>query len=757
MIIYDAGEYHLGFIWSFEGSTIPKATLFSLPAAFMAMVWSYLLHTYPEELRFVQAMSQSAVWSILVAVLGILLGFRTNKAYARFWEGTTLVQQMRAEWFEACNNLVAFSKMALMKSPKDLQTRNLVKKFQYTLIRLVSLMHGAALRQVTGGDGEEFDVLDVHGLDDESMDYLGLECALHDINRVEVLLHWVQVLITDSIADGVLVVPPPILTRSYQTLSRGMVNLHNVRKLADVPFPFPLSQIIIVLLLVQTCVTPLLVAALLQSMPGVFIITFLPMFGMWSITLISGELEQPFGQDPNDLPLAELQFEMNNSLLMLLDERSQVTPGLKEDAIMDVHTLRNHLGEPSSSTAFLGTVTVANVRQSRMKKSKKSIISADGRASAAWAGDTNPVRPPADSPSTIESVLSPQEEAEETKSETTVSKAGSVHAKADVDMHSSLSKENTAHSQTVACFSSYSLPGEPPCQATVVDVGGMKPILAEAGPVPNAVQTAQAVHTMHAVQTTQMTRTDRTQNISLLEQTQTLSPNIACESPRCESAAPHHGVLPPTVDGFPNGIHGASGRGNSFSSDFEDAPEFRNVRVLEEPEPPKDSFVAGPLFGSFSAAAPRFETATQSADPIPPTAGARLFDGGRWDSSDMGQLNLPTPAETGRSLVDDNPVLRGIRTGGLSGKRCVEQPRGPTHSEESAPQPGYSQASVRPADAPSAKPKAGTTRKNAGRGSSVKDNDCSREGGPSDTSAVSQSKPKPRKDESVRSTDQKAL
>eukprot|EP00927_Polykrikos_kofoidii_P037735 TRINITY_DN3195_c0_g1_i2.p1 TRINITY_DN3195_c0_g1~~TRINITY_DN3195_c0_g1_i2.p1 ORF type:complete len:776 (-),score=105.58 TRINITY_DN3195_c0_g1_i2:164-2491(-) len=375
MIIYDAGEYHVGFIWSLEGSTFPKAAMFSVPAAVLGIVCRWMLNAYPGMLFEVSHFGNSAAWSVTVTVLSVLIGFRTNKAYARFWEGTTLVQQMRAEWFEACNNLMAFSKMAIVKAPKDQEVQRRVFVFQNTLIRLVSLMHGAALRQVTGGDGEgeEFEVLDVQGLDDESMDYLGVECGLHEINRVEVLLHWVQVLITDSIGDGVLVVPPPILTRSYQTLSRGMVNLHNVRKLADVPFPFPLSQMIIVLLLIQTILTPLLMAALFQTFTGVFVFTFIPLFGMWNITFISGELEQPFGQDPNDLPLSELQFEMNNSLLMLLDDRAQRAPGLKDNAIMDTAQLRAHLGDPESSTSFLGNPPPLSDRISRMKKNRSSV------------------------------------------------------------------------------------------------------------------------------------------------------------------------------------------------------------------------------------------------------------------------------------------------------------------------------------------------------------------------------------------------
>eukprot|EP00927_Polykrikos_kofoidii_P052667 TRINITY_DN4657_c0_g1_i5.p1 TRINITY_DN4657_c0_g1~~TRINITY_DN4657_c0_g1_i5.p1 ORF type:complete len:658 (-),score=76.91 TRINITY_DN4657_c0_g1_i5:299-2272(-) len=354
MILYDAGDYHLGFIWSLQGSTLPKAATFGLPSAGMALIWRWLLNTYPKQMTPYVNMNVSVSWSIFTVVLGMLLAFRTNKAYARFWEGTTLVQQMRAEWFEACSNLMAFSKMAILKDPTNPLVKQKSLSFGFTLVRLVSLMHGAALRQVTGGDGEEFDVLDVGGLDDESLDYMNGDCAIHDVNRVEVLLHWVQVLITDSIHEGILVTPPPILTRSYQTLSRGMVNLHNVRKLADVPFPFPLSQMLIVLLLIQSVVTPIFVSQLIEGYFGVMVLAFLPTFGMWSITFVSGELEQPFGQDPNDLPLCELQYEMNNSLLMLLDDRAARPPTLKQDAIMDVDVLRAHLGDHGSTTEILG-------------------------------------------------------------------------------------------------------------------------------------------------------------------------------------------------------------------------------------------------------------------------------------------------------------------------------------------------------------------------------------------------------------------
>merc|ERR1719261_1100858 len=148
---------------------------------------------------------------------------------------------------------MAFSKVAVQK--EEVKMRDGVQDFQSILVRLMSLMHGAAMRQI-GGNVEEFEVIDVFGLDDESLKYLGL-CEARQVNQVELLLHWIQVLITDAITPGVMCIAPPILTRAYQTLSRGMVNLHNARKLADVPYPFPLSQIHVVLIWIHMLVTPI--------------------------------------------------------------------------------------------------------------------------------------------------------------------------------------------------------------------------------------------------------------------------------------------------------------------------------------------------------------------------------------------------------------------------------------------------------------------------------------------------------------------
>merc|ERR1719247_454110 len=87
-------------------------------------------------------LTSSQLWAAMAATLTFMIAFRTNKAYGRFWDGTTLLHQMWGEWFDATSCLIAFSSLALNEKPKE------VENFRHTLIRLMSLCHGSALDEI---------------------------------------------------------------------------------------------------------------------------------------------------------------------------------------------------------------------------------------------------------------------------------------------------------------------------------------------------------------------------------------------------------------------------------------------------------------------------------------------------------------------------------------------------------------------------------------------------------------------------------
>eukprot|EP00439_Symbiodinium_sp_Y106_P036468 s3449_g4.t1 len=338
-----------------EGSVAVRSSFFAGPAALLALFMLYMDDVAPEyrEDLGLHLLNSSQIWNASTVILVFLLGFRARQGLARFWEGTGLLHQMRGEWFDTVSNCITFSISARPSKPEQ------VRKFRHTLVRLMSLCHGSALEEISG-DVVELAVIDVMGLDSQTLYHLW-ECSeVHKFNRVEVCLHLLQTLITKALDDGVLKIPPPILSRVYQTISRGFVNLLNTKKITDTKFPYPFAQIIAVFLLVHILLTPALISA---SVPHRFlapVFTFLAVFGMFSLNFISMELENPFGLDANDLPLEHFQQEMNDCLLMLLHPNTDLVAEMDPSGKLD---FKIHPSDPSEAQDAKRSRRIWSVRE----------------------------------------------------------------------------------------------------------------------------------------------------------------------------------------------------------------------------------------------------------------------------------------------------------------------------------------------------------------------------------------------------------
>jgi len=321
MIEYTPGDYAWRIAFRIKGSVMPSALLISIPSAALACLLC-IYYDYTKDTLDQAGLSQTtntALWvSVSVPVLS-LIGYRTQQALQRFWEGTSLLHAMRGEWFDSASCLATFSKSALKTQPQA------VDKFRQTLLRLMSLCHGSALDEIKCNANENYEVLDITGLDDKTLKIIR-DCKHHGFNRVEVILHMIQVLVIDAQENKVIAVPPPILSRVYQTLSRGFVNLLSAKKIKDTPYPFPYAQLIAVQVIIMALLTPLVMSTLLQHKGWSPICTFIPMFSILCLNYTAEALEMPYGDDANDLPLGRFQQEMNSSLLMLIHEYADHVP-----------------------------------------------------------------------------------------------------------------------------------------------------------------------------------------------------------------------------------------------------------------------------------------------------------------------------------------------------------------------------------------------------------------------------------------------
>jgi len=337
MIDYEE-DFMPSLLTSMEGSVLPKAALWALPSMVLAVLLLYIDEFFPgsrEDLGMFEARS-SQIWSALTTVAVLMLSFRTKQAFSRFWEGTGLLHQMRGEWFDTVSNCVTFSITARPSMPEEVNT------FRHTIIRIMSLCHGSALEEISGNN-IMLESIDTFGLDDGTLTHLQ-ECHNeYGFNKVEVMVHLLQSLITCAHHEGVLDVPAPVLSRVYQTISRGFVNLLNAKKIQDTKFPFPYAQLIALLLFILSLTTPCMMSVLVPGKIQCAVFTFMPTFGLFCLNFAAVELEDPFGIDGNDLPLEHFQTEMNNCLMMLLHPNTDMVATISDRCEFDFHTLRQQV------------------------------------------------------------------------------------------------------------------------------------------------------------------------------------------------------------------------------------------------------------------------------------------------------------------------------------------------------------------------------------------------------------------------------
>merc|ERR1711939_278762 len=167
----------------------------------------------------------------------------------------------------------------------------------------------------------------------------GIDCkeALGALNsgmvedQVFLLYTWIQDTLIRRQKSGGIPVPPPICTRLFQELSNGMLGFNNANKIHNTPFPFPYAQLITLALMILTLTCGFVMNVFVKSSFWAALFSFLAVAGYYAINEVAIELEDPFGDDANDLPMTDYQRLFNHRLrpLLRLDEGPFRTPALE--------------------------------------------------------------------------------------------------------------------------------------------------------------------------------------------------------------------------------------------------------------------------------------------------------------------------------------------------------------------------------------------------------------------------------------------
>jgi len=312
MIEYDS-QYPSQFL-RWRGSVIPRASACAFFSATLAFVLKALERE--EILELTGLVTDNAAFGMYTGTLAFLLVFRTSKCYSRFWHCATSCCTLRAQMLEAASSLICFTFMS--KASEDE-----IEQFQRSVVGLTSTLHAAALGNVCGRRLEEFTILEWKALEPK---YHARLLQHSPRERVDLVYMWLNGLIVRSLKSGLLNVPPPILSRVFQETEKAMVEYNQVLEVMTIPFPFPYAQTAYFLLALLGLFTPWAMCSWTDHPVSTACCTFVAIACLASLELIANQLENPFGEDPNDLPVDSFQLALNESLSLMTTADAQESP-----------------------------------------------------------------------------------------------------------------------------------------------------------------------------------------------------------------------------------------------------------------------------------------------------------------------------------------------------------------------------------------------------------------------------------------------
>jgi len=307
---------------------------FAFPCALCTAVLKYLHQAGAfADIEFT-SLIHSSLFSNFTILISLFLAFRASHAYTRFWTGACSMFAISADFFDVASSLIAFSRNSNASPGK-------VSEFRHLVMRLFSMLHALILADleaegcITGNEQAfKYELIDVQGIDPESL----AELKQAGPRQMDLVFQWLQSLIVEAHQSGVLVVPPPILSRAFQELNAGIMEYHRTLALAEVPFPLPYTAATQVVLVLHWLLTPIMACTWSVHALSSSILAFVIVFMLWSLNAIAQELENPFGSDLNDLDTMACHSELNARLKYLLHIAGQKAPKLCSAAMMDFNS-----------------------------------------------------------------------------------------------------------------------------------------------------------------------------------------------------------------------------------------------------------------------------------------------------------------------------------------------------------------------------------------------------------------------------------
>jgi len=145
-----------------------------------------------------------------------------------------------------------------------------------------------------------------------------LQMARGPSAKTQLCFSWLsEFIVREHLAGSLGKVGPPIISRIFQFLGDGMIYYNHARKIMFIPFPFGHAQLSIFYVYFMKIVIPYLMHEWTDDKLIGALLTFLTVLCIEGINEVARDLENPFRNFPNELPLVNIMAQFNEGLMTM--------------------------------------------------------------------------------------------------------------------------------------------------------------------------------------------------------------------------------------------------------------------------------------------------------------------------------------------------------------------------------------------------------------------------------------------------------
>lgn len=308
MIIYEPNKNFFGGLYYWAKSKVMLRLTFAVigiglfTAAFaFVLTYFHIIYDLPENL--------GAIFSFLGIVLSILLVFRTNSAYDRWWEGRKLLGSL----VNNCRNLAVQTHSFLPKDDKLTRHRMAVLISNFCTSLKDHLRKKADPKVLIELTEEQLIIL---------------QSKKNIPNEISSQIH--QLLVecrkNGRISDFDLL--------NFKPHTQALLDILGAcERIKKTPIPFSYEIFIKMYVLIYCFLLPVTMVPMFGYMAIPFVM--LVFFAFMGLEMMAAEIEEPFGEDENDLPTGQIVKAISDDVFEILEATNNIANDEKQYEIIN--------------------------------------------------------------------------------------------------------------------------------------------------------------------------------------------------------------------------------------------------------------------------------------------------------------------------------------------------------------------------------------------------------------------------------------